>query len=735
MVPDLSVRHLRRAFPTSIPAILAGGLLLAWISPRLSGQAGSTATDPLTETTNVVAVEVPVRVLLDGDPVRGLGPESFELLDGKKRREITGFEVVDLARLMAETPEGEPAEPAPPPITARRHFLLLFDLSYAQPASITRAREAVLGLIEEGLHPTDLVAVATYSGAGGVRLLHGFTSDRRQVSLAVQTLGLPQLVQPAPDPLGLVFGDLTDAVSSAGGGGVGSSAFVEALQDFSRQLQEADRRQAQEQIEDLTRSFGELADLLDATPGRKHILYLSEGFDTDALFGTTDRASQIRMNQAAQTGRIWEIDSEERFGSSRGQNLLENMLESFRRADCTFETIDIGGLRRSGGVEQGNRRAVERTRASRSGRSDALALIAAGTGGEFIRNFNNLSTALGEVMERTGVTYVLTFQPEDLEPDGSYHRLKVKLVDGPRGAEVVHRPGYFAPLPFASVRREERRLQSAARLLDGDEGGEIVTSTLAVAALPATPGGASPPTPLLLEISGPDLVRGRRGGNLQVEIFAYAIDREGAVRGHLDRSLQLDLDRTGEKLRASGLKLFTQLDLEPGHYDLRTLVRDGDGRWGLSTSDLWVPDFRSPGLLPPLMVEAPGSWLLVRDEPEAGAEAPPYPFVARGHTFLPAARPILAPGAAAAVAVTGFGFSALPESPDLRVLRRSDGAEAPARVQVVDRSLEAGGVIRYALTLDTRGLADGAYELEISASDPGGVTARTRFRFEVASGS
>jgi hypothetical protein len=49
------------------------------------------------------------------------------------------------------------------------------------------------------------------------------------------------------------------------------------------------------------------------------------------------------------------------------------------------------------------------------------------------------------MLDETGVYYVLFFQPGDLEPDGSYRKLKVKLRGTPRGAKASYRAGYFAP--------------------------------------------------------------------------------------------------------------------------------------------------------------------------------------------------------------------------------------------------------------------------------------------------
>lgn len=47
--------------------------------------------------TEVIEVELPVHVVAGGEPVRGLIAEDFEVYEGKRRKRITGFEVIDLA--------------------------------------------------------------------------------------------------------------------------------------------------------------------------------------------------------------------------------------------------------------------------------------------------------------------------------------------------------------------------------------------------------------------------------------------------------------------------------------------------------------------------------------------------------------------------------------------------------------------------------------------------------------
>ena len=74
---------------------------------------------------------------------RGLTPDQFELFDGRKRRELTGFDVYDLSGIGAEPNPLGFAIPA----SAQRNFLLLFDLSLScsggDPPSPEAAKEVV----------------------------------------------------------------------------------------------------------------------------------------------------------------------------------------------------------------------------------------------------------------------------------------------------------------------------------------------------------------------------------------------------------------------------------------------------------------------------------------------------------------------------------------------------------------------------------------------------------------
>lgn len=670
------------------------------------------------DTTSVVVVEVPVHVTRDGAPVRGLGAENFEVYDGRSRREITGFEVIDLSALASRRTGAVPA-------SARRHFLLFFDFSFSRPDAIERARQAARDLVLAHLHATDLVAVGSYSSRGGFRMLLNFTSDRRQIDLALEALAMPGEVNRVPDPLRLAFDAFRDVnfgaddpdqrqrannpyrevIEQAMAGEGSVEVRTENLGQYRRRVE----RSAQEN--DLlawSRALSELAHLMRGIDGRKHVVYLSEGFDSSFLVGSADLEEVAETSLATTTGDYLSIDSDRRYGSSRFQRGVMEMLGEFRRADCSVQAVDIGGLRTLAGVDVGRGDEGQ----------DGLFLMARETGGEFYRNFNNLGEAMGRMLEGTSVTYVLAFQPEGLAFDGSYHRLKVRLKDAPKGARISHRPGYFEPRPLGEGEQEEIRLLTGQKLVAGREGGELGVAALAV---PFREPGGRAYVPVIVEVSGESLVRSAQGGRVTAEVYAYAFDGGGGIADYLYQPLTVDLAQAGERLRQGGLKYFGHLHLAPGEYAVRVLVREaGRGASGLAVAPLTVPDFGSGGavVLPPLFPELEERWLLVREGPREGDEHA-YPFVIKDRVYVPSVRPELSAPGSVPVAVVAYGLGE--GEPELGVtVLGPDGQDVGlGRLDLVERTATGeAGLDRLFASFSAPGLGAGEYTVVAEVRDP-----------------
>lgn len=405
-------------------ALLAAALPVA----AASGQV------PYREQIEVIEIRVPVQVVRAGAPVRGLQQEDFRIVAGGKKREIVGFQVVDLGSRQTTAATVSDAD-SDPPLPARRHFMLLFDLSFARAAAIVRARLAALELIDKSMHPSDLVGVGTFSSGAGFRLLLDFTSDRRLVQEAILGLGLPLPIRAVA---GSPIVDPEDPRSGADGRLPADPEQAEILAALEAMALENDRAILRHHALDLTDALGALADAFRGIEGRKQLIYLSEGFPSSLVIGvgpgaTAEQRRQIEtMNEAAIQGEVWSVSSEARWGYLHNRNQFEQMLEEFVVADTAVHSVDIGGVR-AGTEEQW----------SNPG-DDTLFMMADQTGGEFLRNFNNLNEAMGEILERTSVTYLLAFQLPADELDGELHKIKVRLNQRGRGMRVLHRPAYLA---------------------------------------------------------------------------------------------------------------------------------------------------------------------------------------------------------------------------------------------------------------------------------------------------
>ena len=357
------------------------------------------------EATTIHVVEVPVRITVKGEPLRDLTREDFEIYDDGVRREITGFEVVDVIgnRVPASvSASADGAASGAPPLTGR-NYLLLFDFAYGGLGIVDAQRrmfesvEAATGLVDGGLAGGDQVAVAYYSPLRGFKQLLEFTTDREAARFALHALDLilqgePQLLEQefagwaelgpslpgyrAKTPLGPNRASLDDLLTEA-------RIFVQRgdpdlwhgliIKHFAWGLRE----------------FTQEHDL----PGMNYIVLFSRG----PLYGDEETRSLF---------------------------YLQELFRDLREQNWSIEAVDTGGVG--------------------FGR-DSLLTLASETGGTLHTNSKDLELLLGEAVRDTQVSYLLTFQVADLPDDGAYHKLQVKLVDGPRRARLTHRPGYYAP--------------------------------------------------------------------------------------------------------------------------------------------------------------------------------------------------------------------------------------------------------------------------------------------------
>jgi VWFA-related protein len=640
------------------------------------------------DTASVVVIEVPVNVVDDGKPVRGLTSANFRVFDGEKEQPLAGFEVIDLEVAAS-------AMPAAVPAPARRRFLLFFDLAFTPRADLSRSLAAARELLS-GLHPADVVALAAYTRGRGAELLLNFTTDRRQAEAvlggveAVLDGKTPRRSQSGGrDPLRLVVDQGIDlaldvtANDVAGEeladmvvGSRGSAGIAGTLADRSEVNVERNRDRARSYFRGMSEALADFAAATAGLDGRRFFVFFSRGFD-GSIFDSGQSLSGPSGG-----------------GGTSARTSLTKAIEDFRRAGWEVHSVDP---RRPDSERGDSLQAV-----------DNLLSLAKDTGGSLYRYFGNLGTAMDEMLERSAVTYLLAFQIENVRQDGAFHPIKVELRGGPGGARVYHRSGYTAPDPAqAGIAKV---VSTAEKLLSAEESADLPLRTLL---MPLRAPGGMVRMAVLFETDGEALLADASGEELGVEAYAYAIDDKGDVADFLAQQVTLDVGKLGEEMLAGkSFDVFSDLSLPPGKYQLRVMLRQRQtGRQVLKTLPLEVPDLEADGpSLSALMMVAHKEPLLIREK--AGANVVPYPFVVgEGQEFFPDVAPLLE--GADTRRLTLFGYGLQEEGYKLSIqLEKAGGGKVEGNLKLVGAApTEPDGLDRLYLLLDPAGLAPGAYRL------------------------
>jgi VWFA-related protein len=663
---------------------------------------------------DVQLVAVPVFVVKDGHAVGGLTSADFEVLDQGRVVPLAGFLAVD-AGAPATSPEGASRALA---AAARRQFLLLFDLTFSNPAGILKAREGALAFLEKGPEAGDLVAVASF-GPAGANVLVGFTPDRLQAAHAVATLGSAEALR-VRDPLGLAY-DLGLALAeSTGQWGLliqslekGRKDPADGYRENLLQMARASRDEYRQRVGAYVGEMQRLAQLLDSVQGRKQVILLSGGFDQTVLTGA-ESTEQAENATAVSEGRLWEVQGDRHFGDSAARSGLENVFAALARTDTVIHTVDVGGL--SAGATGALDEMGSETRGS--GR-ETLAQLAGRSGGRFVHDTNDLAGALREVLAASRYYYVLAFEPgPPPKRPGELRKLEIK-VKRP-GFSVSHRAGYTVAEPGGSA--PLRKVQAAEIIAKGLSGGEL---RLHAAAVPYRRADAVS-LPVVLEIDGESLLAGGATQTLALEVYGYAFDGEGRVLDVVAVTPKLDLARVGTLVRERGVQVLTSFRVTEGTADLRFLVRDPVARRAgslrLATA---VPRVAAETLVvsSPLMTDDPRARLVI---PAASQNNPnlEIPFRIGETAFTVDAAPVLRGGRGRELCVMAAGPLATPPALTAALVRE-DGSALALKTTEPRVVRDADGYLRLVVSVAAADAPAAEYRLRVALRDAGGREVRS----------
>ena len=394
---------------------------------------------------NVVNVEV-FATDRDGNPVRGLTKEDFELFEDGKPMTISNFLAVEGSRGGVA---GQPAQDQRPevPRDQRLHVVVFFDNFNLLPPDRNRVIEHLRRFLRTGLDNQDRAMLVSFDG--NIHVLQEFTS---LPELLIEPLATLEKTSGRSVELELDRRMILESIDEARLDNEGFSQ--NTVQGLALQALTGIRLYAQRVNERARATFGAMEQLissLSGLSGRKALLYVTGGIPmrpADALLDAWyNKFSSLAgpLGVGSTNAESLSYDNTKAFqdlvAHANGNRVVLYTIDatggrSFGPVSAETGGFDVGALNTAGGGRTWDADLEGRESGNVRG---ALSYLAESTGGLAFTNTRGLSTTLEKLANDFDVYYSLGYSPQSTG-DGKYRQLKVKVAKP--GIRVRHRAGY-----------------------------------------------------------------------------------------------------------------------------------------------------------------------------------------------------------------------------------------------------------------------------------------------------
>jgi VWFA-related protein len=697
----------RRVFPA--------GLLLA-IAFSGSARAQAPAEKPPTPPTfrvdtGVVMLDVVVRDK-KGRLVRDLRPEEIQVFEDGARQEITDVRFVETGREPAAAAPGVPAVSARPEPKQISLVTLLFDQLGTEARII--ARKAALDFLDADHRSGLWISVFTIDRR--MRLLQQFTTDRDLVRAAVDLAtgaahaGRTDLVAEATRvgreaEAATAQGDAAAAgivAGGAGAGAAGATAGAAARDAAFAQIEQntidmTDRLERQLQGESSIFGLLALANQQQRLAGRKTILYFSEGLQVTSRLEQVFRSAVSEANRANVS--IYSVDAR---GLDTGNQLIgqQQRVERAQRA-VQKQQMSRGGVAVTPDEVMAGETVEESLRVNTQG---TLADLAESTGGFLIANSNDMKAGMDRVAGDIVGYYEVTYAPANVEADGKFRALSVKVARG--GTTVQARKGYFAvPAGEGTVTFPyELSLLSALRADPVPHDFDFRSSAFRFERV-----GDRQQYTVVMEVPLSSFSFKKEGGSYKAHFSFMAVLRhptQGVVQ-KFSQDSPVDVPSERKEALTRGNAIFTRsFSLGPGRYTLETVaVDENTKKTSVRKAVLVVAKAAPPLGLSSLTI-------IKRTEPVNPGALETDDALRLGQTrIVPLlGEPTLATGEGLPLFLVAYPAAGTTDKPELTLALLREGTLV-ARSSPDLPSPDGKGRIAYIATIPSTGLAAGRYEV------------------------
>src|SRR5262245_8759413 len=510
-------------------------------------------------------VEVDVVVTdRQGNLVRDLKKEDFQVLEDGKAQTINTFSLVDIPIERADRPLFQPNAIEPDVRTNERPFegrvyVMVIDDLHTLPGRTPRVKAAARQFIERRFGANDLMAIVHTSGASDAN--QEFTSNKRLLLAAVDRTNGRKLDSATANKTREYFN--TRDLRQQG----------DTLNDPEDAERGFNARNTLDTLRNVAEWFGSVRGR------RKTILFVSEGIDYDIY-------DMIASNGSNHQSASMVLDAtRDAIAAATRSNVAIYGIDPRGLTDLGDESIEIQSYPDDTSLGIGPGSLQNELRLSQ----DSLRVLSEETGGFAVVNKNDYATAYQRIVEDNSSYYVLAYYPPDARP-GRLHKIDVRVTRP--GLTVRGRKGYITPKKDA-VTTAAVKGPSTPELREAiDRPLPVSGLTMHVFAAPCK--GAAPNASVLfgVEMRGRDLQLAQNG---KVLLSYLAIDQNGKIKGGNTDSMSMPnlKPETKARIEQTGLRMLNRLDLPPGKYSLRIAAHDTNGgNVGSVQYDLAVPDFQ-----------------------------------------------------------------------------------------------------------------------------------------------
>lgn len=532
---------------------------------------------PVEFRSETILVEVPAVVTdKSGGHVHGLGRDDFQVLENGKEQKIASFEEIEAARTALSVPalkNGEFSNLLATGEAPRTITVIALDTVNTPFLDQAYGRKQIIRYLAENVKPDQVLGLVAITSKG-LKVLHDLTADPKALVEALKKLNgeIPALQGTDVDTLATAAS--ADVVAPPIAPATPGSDPEEALQDFILYGNAAIARMQQDRaIETTMRGFLDIAWSLSGVPGRKALVWATSGFPF-----YIDQPSAVPAGYLAP--------------------LYEQTMQALNDAQISVYPVDVRGLVNYSSASDVTY--APRGSAALSGPAfanslaarawlqnstlDSLRDFAAMTGGTAFYNSNDIAGGIGRAADDSSSYYLLGYYLDTSNTKSGWRKLKVKMRK--HDLEVRARNGFFVTNATVNPMVSRQTDMQLAVNSPFDSTGLGVT----VHWRASSPDGDKKRVGFTISLP-PDAItvgHGEKAG-FDLDVFFVAI-KNGVAANSLSQTIRgTPTPETLAKLRADGLAYKSSLELPPGQYTVRFVVRDNlSGRLGSVSAPLTV---------------------------------------------------------------------------------------------------------------------------------------------------